>query len=195
MSWARLACVTAPTAQPVTLAEAKLHLRVDFDDDDDLISSLIVAATQRFDGRDGVGFWLMPQVWRLSLDAFPPWQIDLPGLPVRSIVSITYVDGDGTTQTLAAENYRFDAERYPVRVTPAYGLAWPLARAIDGAVKVTFNAGHADAASIPDRIKAGIKLTLGHWYRNRESVAAGKMAELPEAVAAIVSAYRAGYAA
>lgn len=41
-----LQLLTPPTAEPVSLVEAKLHLRVDFNDDDALITSLITAARQ-----------------------------------------------------------------------------------------------------------------------------------------------------
>jgi uncharacterized phiE125 gp8 family phage protein len=69
--------VTPPVAAPVSLAEAKAHLRVDFDDEDALISGLIDAATQHLDGWSGVlGRALMPQTWEMSLDRFPAGAIN-----------------------------------------------------------------------------------------------------------------------
>ncbi len=96
--------VTAPTAEPVSLAEAKLHLRVDDNADDVLIGALITAARQHaeHDTRRA----LVTQTWKLVLDAFPESVITLDRAPVSAVVSVVYTDPDGVSQTLAPGGYR-----------------------------------------------------------------------------------------
>ena len=56
--------VVAPTALPVSLFEAKNHLRVTHDMEDGLISDLIASQTAYLDGWNGVlGRAIMPQTW------------------------------------------------------------------------------------------------------------------------------------
>lgn len=64
-----LQLVSAPAGEPITLLEAKQHLRVDVDDDDALIGSLITAARQAAETR--TGRQLMTARWKLVLDGFP----------------------------------------------------------------------------------------------------------------------------
>ena len=178
---------TAATVVPVSLAEAKLHLKVDVSDDDALISSLITAAT--LDAEHLMGRALLPQKWQLSLDSFPtdpnsPWwnpavvarvAIALQRPPVTGVDSIKYVDAvTGVLTTLASGSYQAVlASDYTASVVPAYGLAWPTARVQPEAVQVIFSCGYADAAAVPEPIKAWVKLKIGALYLNRELIAVG----------------------
>lgn len=55
--------------EPITLAEAKLHLRLQYPDDDPLIASLIVTARRYCENLQRVAY--LPQTWKLLLDSFP----------------------------------------------------------------------------------------------------------------------------
>uniref|UniRef100_UPI002AFFC390 head-tail connector protein n=1 Tax=Hoeflea sp. TaxID=1940281 RepID=UPI002AFFC390 len=82
--------VTPPAILPVSLAEARLHLRVDEDADDTLITSLIGAAVDHLDGWTGIlGQCLVEQEWRQDFDAFASC-LSLPLGPVTSITSVDY---------------------------------------------------------------------------------------------------------
>ena len=61
--------MTPPAGEPISLAEAKLHLRVDFDDDDSLIQVLISAARQAAETLTNRQF--VTARWRMVLDSFP----------------------------------------------------------------------------------------------------------------------------
>jgi uncharacterized phiE125 gp8 family phage protein len=61
--------ITAPIAEPVTLPEAKLHLRVDTTDDDTLITTLITAAREMAETITRRA--LVSQQWKIVADRFP----------------------------------------------------------------------------------------------------------------------------
>lgn len=193
-----LKVITPPTTEPVSLQEAKLHLRViaavsdtAAHPEDALITSLIVAARQGAEHLTGRA--LMPQTLELALDGFTD-KIKLPRPPFASVTSITYVDLDGQTQTLAPENYVIDDYREPARILPLYFVSgwrgWPSTRCQPNAVLIRYQAGYANAAAVPDEIKSWMLLRIGMLYANRESVATGvTVASIPH-VDRLLDAYR-----
>ncbi|NFV80001.1 head-tail connector protein [Magnetospirillum aberrantis] len=169
-----LILITAPAVEPISLDEAKAHLRVTGTDDDALIGGFIAAARQNLDGRDGwLGRALMPQTWELRLDAFPA-EITVPLPPLREIVSVKYIDLDGAEQTLDPALYQVVAGE-PARIVPAHGQVWPSTRRQPDAVRVQFDAGYDDAAAVPAPIKAATLLHVGTLYRDRETVNIGNI--------------------
>ena len=188
--------ITPPAGEPVSLQEAKAHLRVDFDDDDGLIQALIAAARQA--AETITNRQLMSARWKLVMDSFPGPSLmgvptgqpfSLPGhailihkSPVLNVVSINYLDMAGVLQSMPASNYTVDAACEPARITPVFGQIWPIALPQIGAVSVTFDAGYGAAASVPEGIKSWIKLRVGSLYAHREEVAAlsrGRIEPLP----------------
>lgn len=131
---------TPPSAEPISLTEAKAHLRVDGTDDDALITSLIVTARQHVEAE--TERILITQTWDLYEDEFPD-VIEIPYPPLQSISVITYTDEDGVTQTLATSVYTVDMDSEPGQVYEAYNQTWPNTRNEDKVVKVTFVAGYA----------------------------------------------------
>lgn len=182
-----LKLITAPTAEPVTLAEAKAHLRVDGTDDDAYITALIGAARQ---GAEHItGRALMAQTWELALDAFEA-DISLPRPPLASIASVKYLNDAGVLTPLDASAYLLDDHSEPARLLPAYGTTWPATRGQANAVLIRYVAGYASAATVPQEIKSWMLLHIGMLYENRESVVAGvSIAELPF-VDRLLDAYR-----
>jgi uncharacterized phiE125 gp8 family phage protein len=193
-----LQLVAAPATYPVTLEEARLHLKLDAEgspaahDDDDLVNSLIAACSLRLDGRDGeLQRCLVTQTWDLVLDRFPTLGIKIPLPPLQSIASLTYLDTAGDEQTLVEDtDFTVDAVSQPGWVWP--GIAgWPAT--FDGINTVTlrFVAGYGAAAVVPAPIKAALKLMIGTLYANREDVIVGTTAmELPGGIDRILSTYR-----
>jgi uncharacterized phiE125 gp8 family phage protein len=188
--------VTPPTEEPVSLLEAKLHLRVDFDEDDMLIASLITAARQAAETL--TGRQLTTARWKQVIDCFPGPSLmcvpagqtfTLPGhaillakAPVQSVVSINYLDMGSVNQTMPALTYTVDTACEPARITPVFGQTWPICLPQIGTVSVTFDAGYGSAAQVPEGIKSWIKLRVGSLYAHREEVAAlsrGRIESLP----------------
>lgn len=175
-----LKLIAAPSATPVTVSEAKAHLRVDVADDDAYIETLIFVAAQAAESRTGRA--LMTQTWDLLLDAFPAAEIMIGKLPLQSVTHIKYYDQDGALQTLDAADYVLDPDALPGWLLPAYGKAWPATLDSANAVMVRFVAGYADAASVPAAIKHWVLMYVGHLYQSREPVVIGAApAALPRA--------------
>lgn len=193
-SWTRLQRTVAPSDRPVTLDEAKSHLRVDIAADDTLITRLIDAVTDYIEGPNGLGIALISQEWKVAFDFFPR-VIEIPLWPVISIDQISYVDPDGTSQTV--DSFQSDVISSPARALPDYNTSWPQTRNVLNAVEVTFTAGFGTdsppESNVPDDIRAAILLILGHWYENREASIVGTAAvELPMGAESILNRYRIG---
>ncbi len=174
--------------EPVTSTEAKTHLRVTGTDDDTLIGTLITAARQYVENY--LNRSLITQTWEWRLDGFSPWTLIVPMAPLISVTSIQYVDGEGTTQTLASTEYTVDAKSEPGRITPAYGKSWPTTRYQMNAVTITFQAGYGAAAAVPSPIKQAVLLVIGEMYAHREaSMVGAPIVELPLGVKALLMPY------
>jgi uncharacterized phiE125 gp8 family phage protein len=174
--------------EPISLAEAKAHLRVTHAGEDTLIAAMIIAARQACEGETGRS--LVTQTWEKTLDLFPD-AIELPNPPVLAIVSVQYIDATTTlTTTLAPVSYALDNKSEPGWLVPAYGYDWPTPLDVINAVTVTYLTGYGDASAVPEVLKAWIKLHLGNLYANRESFVLGALvAPLPFA-AGLLDPYR-----
>lgn len=172
--------LTTPATVPVlTTAQAKLHLRVDNTDEDALIDLMVSSATQ--DAEHLMRRAVMPQKWTVSLDAFPggyaggSWQldarafaIDLAMPPVTAVDSVTYISSAGVSTTLPSTEYQLvTGNDHIAYLVPAFGKSWPATRFQADAVQVIFSTGYANAAAVPEAIRAWISLRLGALYENR----------------------------
>ncbi len=173
--------VTAPTVEPVDLAEAKLAVNYEDDqtDKDSTIASLIVAAREWAEGFTGRAF--CTQTWELKLDGFLSC-IELNKPPVQSVTSITYVDTNGASQTLSPSLYTTDLPTGPAalpgRIVPAYQQSWPSTRDVPNAVTVRFVCGYGGPESVPERLKLAIKMQVGTRLAQTEGVIVGTIASL-----------------
>jgi uncharacterized phiE125 gp8 family phage protein len=179
-----LALITAPTTEPVTLVEARQHLRIDDNVQDDVLSRLISAARRRAEVHTRRA--LITQTWDLVLDFFPVCEIQIPRPPLQSVTTVKYIDTSGVQQTLDPLLYTVDTRTEPGRVTPAYGESWPSVRDQYNAVEVRFVAGFGAATAVPEDIKAAILLMVGHLYEHREEVSDAQTFLLPRAVDALL---------
>src|SRR6056297_1708873 len=185
--------VSGPAVPLLSLAEAKAHCRVDFADDDDLLTAYVQAATDMVDAEWGeLGRALVTQRWRTVMPAFPAsGHFDLTPPPVKQITSITYYDADNAEQTLDSNVYRLTVNGEFAGVDLVAGETWPATYARDDAVSVEFDAGYGDAASdVPEGIRLAARLMVGHWYENRMAVTEKSMATLPMGVRALLNKYR-----
>lgn len=192
--------VTPPTVEPVDLDSLKRHLRVEHEEDDALILTLGQAAREW--GETFTRRAWMTQTWERTLNQFGG-AIRLPYPPLASVTSITYVDGDGVTQTVDAADYTVDTSSGSefAHVYPAYDRDWPTdLRAHPRGVKIRFVAGYGNtpetladplAASVPGAFRQAVKLIVGERYKNREeSVVGNVVSDVPFAARSLLSTGR-----
>lgn len=157
--------IASPVAEPVTLAEAKAHLRVDFADDDAYIEALI--ATARVAAEERLERTLVNTPWRLTLDGFPA-AIKLPMPPLVSVEAVEFRDADGLGMTLDPQDYEVDTINEPGYVVPAPGARWPAVGPGINGVRVSYTAGYGPTgAHVPAPIRHWILLAIGDMYHLR----------------------------
>ena len=183
-----LKIVTPPTAEPVTLLEAKDHLRVDGPDDDALISVLITAARKWAEEYTGRQF--VTATWDWFLDGFCP-SFGVPIPPLQSVTSVKYLDTAGAEQTLDAATYRVDAVSEPGRIALDYGKSWPSTYSVINAVTVRFVAGYGAAGAVPEPIRQAMLILIGEMYEQREESLVGTIqSSVPFGVRALLAPYK-----
>lgn len=201
--------ITPPASLPVTLDEAKLHLRVDGADDDTLIAALLQAAVSHLDGWTGVlGRCLVEQTWRVDFDAFDRCA-RIPVWPVIEIKSVTWRNETGQVSTIADSNYALRSDERGAYVHWDKAYSFPTGLYESAAVSVTVKAGYpttppvqadpeaeppveavAAVSTVPAALKVAILLLVGTWFDNREAAVAGGVSELPFAVDALTAPFR-----
>lgn len=174
-----LSLVTAPTAEPVSIAEAKQYLRVTSTIEDDRIADLIASAREDLDGNAGwLGRAIMPQTWDFTLDHLPPRHltpmyqtrrsalaIEIPLPPLQSVTAVTYLDQDAATQTLSTEVYAAVTKTEPGEIVLLQGQSWPLTAQQPDAVTIRFVAGYT---KVPQKIRNIIFSIVAWRFENRE---------------------------
>ncbi len=159
---------TQPTVEPVSLEEAKVHLRLGAEptDEDTYIYGLITAARKHCE--NFLGRALCTQTLETYLDEFPSSDyIELPFPPLASVITLKYKDTADVLQTWDAANYIVDTVSEPGRVVLAYGISWPSTLAETQAVQIQYTAGYGNAATVPLNIKQAIMLKVADLYENR----------------------------
>ena len=186
-----LVLTAGPAVEPVTLAEAKAHLRVDTSADDTLIASLIV--TSRLNVEAAVGLALITQSWSYFLDAWSRGPaLRLPLRPVQSIAAVRLYDDSGVVTTLGPDTYLLDGAGSPARLVRKGALAWLKPGRVANGIEVAFTAGYGNAAAdVPGPIRQAILLLTAHWYDHRSPLEVGPLAHpVPDAVAELLNPYR-----
>ncbi|MHC4866782.1 MAG: head-tail connector protein [Planctomycetota bacterium] len=176
----------APSIEPLSLSEAKEQCEYEDNDRDVLFRALITAAREVAELRTQKQF--ITATYTLELDAFPGTTgvIRLPKPPTQSVTSITYTDSNGDPQTLNASKYDTDFSSEPARIVPAYGETWPTVQPGINRLTVTFVAGYGDAATdVHQAVRNGMKLLIGHWFREREETAPVQIRRITDGAGAL----------
>jgi hypothetical protein len=207
----------------VTLDEARAHLRLDGDENDDYVDTLIDVAQEYITAR--IGRTLTSTRYRMLMDRFPrrtgPYRddavpyggiahapdwgcatqitaipIELPYPPATAVSLLTYArDGDGSTVILTANvDFVVDTAALPGLIRPPHGRSWPQdCRTYPGSVAVEWTAGYGSADAVPPQIRHAAKMLITHYFENRSAVADRAGSPVPEAVDALLSSVSPGH--
>jgi uncharacterized phiE125 gp8 family phage protein len=182
--------LSGPAVEPVTLAEAKAYLRVEHDDDDDVIAALIAGARVHVEAQTRRA--LITQSWRIVRDDWPKGgRIALLPVPLRALTAARVYRLDGTTQALDTAAFIVEAGSAPAILSFASG-ALPAPGRIAAGIELDIETGYGDApADVPGDLRQAIKALAAHWYENRGLIGSGQaVAVLPGTVAALLAPYQ-----
>ncbi len=162
-----LTTTTGPAEEPIELALAKKHLRIDHDDEDTLVDAWIKAARELTEAHCSKR-WVTQSV-RATFDSWPgDGIIRLPIEPVTAIASVKYLDRDGTLTTISGSNYQSRLDGSPPIIAGVANYYWPAVQyGALSPVRVEFTAGYGAASAVPATVKAAMLLCLGYWDENR----------------------------
>lgn len=184
---------TAASEEPVTLAEAKAHLRIPSGEtgDDTYVTALIAAArevVEKITNRK-----LVTQTWKYFLDKFPEERsFELPYPKLQTVTWIKYYDEEAALTTLSTDIYQVDNRGIVGLVANKKDQSWPETEDERlSAVEVKFVCGYGAASAVPEAIKSAIKVLVATWYENREAIVVGVMAsKVPNTVSLLLANYR-----
>ena len=200
--------ITPPALEPLTLAEAKAHLRLDASDEDALVNSLITVARQMVEAHTGRA--LIAQGWRIVLDAWPndntlalppgpfisfgagpnPNTFVLPLGPFISLDAIRVYDAFNVATPLAAGTWYVDAQ--PGRARLQFTTAPPQpGRAIAG-IEIDVTVGYGPAAgNVPEALRLVMRMLVARWFETRGDAPADTgQAQIPTHIEALLQPYR-----
>lgn len=177
-----------PAAEPVSLAEARLFLRLDQIEEDDLLATLITAARLMVEAASGR--CLIDQQWRIVLDRWPPGgEIRLPLSPVSQVLAARVYDVLGTAQPVAATALSLDKLADPPLIRLAGEV--PETGRDHGAIEVDVVAGYgATAGAVPAPLRQAVLRLAARWFEQRGDVASRDAQALPAEIMALVAPYR-----
>lgn len=188
--------LTAPDTEPISVAEAKAHLRVDISDDDAYIGALI--STAREWAEDYLDRTLIHTQWEMKLDAFPD-EIGAPRPPMASsgtctAVTLTYTVSDvGGTTTLSSSNYRVDRASTPGVIRNLYGQSWPSHLSDQNSITVSWWGGYSgNSSGVPKAARHAILMLVASWYERRLAADSTTAVEIPFGVKPLLDTVRWG---
>ncbi|MBZ0215982.1 MAG: head-tail connector protein [Fimbriimonadaceae bacterium] len=182
---------TGPASEPVSLVEAKLHLRVDSDGEDTLIQSLLIAARVHLETLTNRVF--ITQSWTIMRDAWPDSNVlELQIGPISAVEEIRVFEDDDIVMVISPTQYLVDTGTVPSRIAMRGHAGWPRPGRVLSGIEIDVVAGYGPAAGdVPQALRQAILLLTAHWFENRDQAArAGAGLPVPGGVEAIVGSYR-----
>jgi uncharacterized phiE125 gp8 family phage protein len=183
--------VLGPTETPVTLAEAKAQLRIEWVKDDTEITQKINAATlwaEQYLQRK-----LVTQTWKMFLDSWPA-EIKILFGDLQSVTHVKYTDSDEAQSTLSSADYLVDTDSVPGRIVLKTNETWPTdTLSPKNPIEIQFVTGYGTASAVPQDIKDAILIKISDIYTYRENyVLNNKMnvEQLPQGTEALLYNHR-----
>lgn len=163
------ALLTPPALEPVTLADAKAHLRIDGGDDDQLLTAAIAAARVHVEAM--TRRVLIEQGWRVYFDHWPRKRIvTIPVAPLLGVDAITVYDAAGDPLVLSEDDYEVDTASVPGRLVLAATVPIVVGRTVNG-IEIDVTAGYgASSVDVPAPLRQAVMMLVAHWYEHRGAV-------------------------
>jgi uncharacterized phiE125 gp8 family phage protein len=170
-----ISTIVEPTATLVTLADAKNYLRVDFNEDDALIQSLIDSAIKRLEQYAGSAF--SPRT--LKVVAYVDFFIEPPYAPINSITKVEYYDNSSWVELTLDGDYYILGDVYK----KVYMVSYPQRE-----YRFTYTCGFT---TLPDSIYNAILKLVADLYDYRASESPNdKLNELQMTAYELVQPYK-----
>lgn len=161
-----LTLTTAPATEPVTLAQAKAHIRLDADGYDDDISTFYIPAARQqveaFTDRQ-----LITATYTMTLRRFCGRRIYLPKGQLQSVTSLKYYDDDDAQQTYSSSNYYVNARNEPGFIELKNDNNWPSIENRADAIEIIYVCGYGAATDVPEILRTATLMQLGYMYEHR----------------------------
>lgn len=158
---------TPPAQEPVTLAEAKQHLKIETALEDDLINRLITTARQHVEKH--IDKVLIEQPWLVYFDDWPgSGEIKLPVAPITAIIDLRTYSDDDIAIIIDPSHYYVDMAGAPQKLVLRGSRIWLKPGRIANGIEIEVTAGYGPtAASVPAPLQTAMLLLIAHWYENR----------------------------
>jgi uncharacterized phiE125 gp8 family phage protein len=186
--------VTAPTEDPITVAEAKDHLNIRGNSRDTYINGLISAVTKAVETY--LHRALITQSWKVFYDRFHD-HMKIPFGSLQTVTGITYYDLNGNAQTFSNSLYWVVKETDPACIIRKYEVTFPETQyGRPNAVEIAFTCGYGSASAVPEPIKHAMKLMLTNYFEHRGDIVSGPgiaAMKIPGHITDLIHPYRLYY--
>ena len=181
--------LSGPAVEPLPLADAKAHLRLDTTDEDTVVGAMIGAA--RVAVETAIRQVLIAQQWRVSDTAWPAdRRIALPVLPLISVDAVRALDAASNPTAVPATDYSVATDTGILTVNADAAALAPTLSA--GGYEIDFTAGFGAASSdVPPALRQAIAMLVTHWFEHRSAFTiGGGLTPTPEGVHALIAPWR-----
>ncbi len=185
-----LSLLNGPFMEPVSLTEAKLHIRLDSDNEDDLLKALITTARLHVERLTKRIF--LQQTWRFYADTLPEdGLLEIPLGPLVSIDKVTFYNGEGMPKLIEPQDYVSDISSHPARIKFRPTVIKAPKKALNG-IEIDFQVGFGiTTLDVPRDLRQAVLMLVAHWYENRSEVSADfNLSPTPKGVDALIAPYR-----
>lgn len=184
-----LTLLSGPAEEPVSLAEARAHLKLDATEEDALLTALLTAARATLEAETRRAF--VEQSWRLTLDDWPSGPLEIPLAPVSEVTAVKVASLSGAMLPLDPAFYEAETGERP-RIAVKRGQAWPMPATRLAGIVIDFRAGYGAVADVPMPLRQAALMLAAHWFEHREPVGSYDFggAKLPRTVSALVKPFR-----
>ena len=205
---AGLKVTTQPTIEPISIEEAKEHLRLDDDVDDIPVKTFIKASrlwAEKYTGRAFITRTLQQSVDSTASILDPLYEgirtgietraysnyIELAASPAISVTSINYYNDSDTQSTWATSNYYVDTISDLGRIYLRDGGTFPTDLRAANGLEINYTAGYGSSRSdIPDDIRLAMLQYMTFVYEHRGEQEGGTPPMPPKILSTLLNPYK-----